>query len=311
VALVLGAVGLGLVLLLLGPVAWLLAGDTVGGLDAGKGKADAINAVRGVLLQAAGGLVAVGVLWFTARTYVLSREGQVTDRYTKAVDQIGAGAGASPGEGMDQRIGGVFALERIMRDSKKDHAALVDVLTAFIRVHAPRNDADERRPGQEVRAALTVLGRRPPRRERELHAMRLGKVNLQHTMLRRGRMDCVRLRDANLAKAHWEHAQLKGAKLDRAILNDIDLEDADLRFASLPGANLRGAKLNKANLAGADLEHADLVGAKLIDTHLAGVTGHPRLTDAQRAQAHCLPETATCPDAGPALAQDPCGDYEL
>jgi hypothetical protein len=77
------AAAVGLVVLLVGPVAWLVAGDTVRSLPDGtdgKDKADAINAVRGTVLQGAAGLIAVGALWFTARTYLLSREGQVTDR---------------------------------------------------------------------------------------------------------------------------------------------------------------------------------------------------------------------------------------
>jgi uncharacterized protein YjbI with pentapeptide repeats len=294
--------------LLLGPVAWLLAGDTVRELSAGKEKADAINAVRGVLLQGAAGIAAVVALWFTARTYTLSREGHVTDRYTKAIDQIGA-------DTVDQRVGGVFALERIMRDSPKDHTAAVDVLSAFIRVRAAREKADGLSPGPDVRAALTVLARRPSRPHSEPDAIRLGEVDLRRTVLRGGRMDCVRLRGASLAGAHWEGTRLQGAKLRDACLDKIDLEGADLRFASLRrvtlrAAKLRAAKLDNANLAGASLERADLADATLIGTHLAGAVGDPVLTDAQRAQAHCVPETPACPTARTAHADDPCASYE-
>jgi hypothetical protein len=65
-------------------------------------------------------------VWFTARTYALNREGQVTDRYTKAVGQLGADS--SP-----VRVGGVYALERIGNDSDKDRTTIIYVLGAFIR----------------------------------------------------------------------------------------------------------------------------------------------------------------------------------
>ena len=66
----------------------------------------AINAIRTTTVTF---LVAVGAavtVWFTARTYSLSREGHVTDRYTSAVSQLGS---VSP----YVRVGGIYALERI------------------------------------------------------------------------------------------------------------------------------------------------------------------------------------------------------
>ena len=45
---------------------------------------------------------AVG-LAYTARTYRLSREGQLTDRYTKAVEQLGS-------DKIEVRLGGLYAL---------------------------------------------------------------------------------------------------------------------------------------------------------------------------------------------------------
>jgi hypothetical protein len=83
--------------------------------DVGSAKgslAAARDAARGRLLTLGAGLLAAGALLFTARTFTLSREGQVTDRYTKAIDQLGSGK-------LDVRIGGIYALERIARDSAK------------------------------------------------------------------------------------------------------------------------------------------------------------------------------------------------
>ena len=53
----------------------------------------------------------------------------MTDRYTKAVEQLGS-------DKLDVRIGGIYALERIARDSARDHPAVMEVLTAFIREHS-------------------------------------------------------------------------------------------------------------------------------------------------------------------------------
>ena len=48
------------------------------------------DAARGRLLTLGAGLFAVAALVYTARNFTLSREGQVTDRYTKAIEQLGS-----------------------------------------------------------------------------------------------------------------------------------------------------------------------------------------------------------------------------
>ena len=87
------------------------------------------EAVRSQLLTLAAGVFVAATLWFTAQNYRLARQGQVTDRYTKAVEQIGS-------DKLDVRIGGIYALERIARDSARDHPPVMAVLTAFVREHS-------------------------------------------------------------------------------------------------------------------------------------------------------------------------------
>ena len=71
------------------------------------------DAARGRLLTLGAGIFAAGALTFTARnsifaqrTVQLTEQGQVTDRYTKAIDQLGS-------DKLDVRIGGIYALERV------------------------------------------------------------------------------------------------------------------------------------------------------------------------------------------------------
>jgi uncharacterized protein YjbI with pentapeptide repeats len=81
------------------------------------------------------------------------REGQITERYTRAVEQLGS-------EAVAIRLGGIYALERIAKDSIRDHATIVELLTAYVREFAERVID---RPGMadaDVQAALDVLGRR-------------------------------------------------------------------------------------------------------------------------------------------------------
>ncbi|MDO0938872.1 pentapeptide repeat-containing protein [Streptomyces sp. DG2A-72] len=200
---------------LLGPLTWLIAGDTVRDIADAKDRAAAVSAVRQSVIQSVAGIGAAGALVFTARNYLLSREGQVTDRYTKAIEQLASDKG-------DERIGGIYALERVMADSARDHYTIVEVLAAFVREHAQpptAQHAADRRVAADVQAALTVLGRRPQRPERELRP-----VNLLGVWLHK-----ADLRGANLEGAVLCRAHLQGADLIRTRLQGSHLDGADLR----------------------------------------------------------------------------------
>jgi hypothetical protein len=248
-------------------------------------QATAVSGMRTALLaMGAGGLAAIGIL-YTHRTLHQTREGQVTDRYTRAISQI---ASDKPVE----QLGGIYALERIMRDSAKDHVTIVEVLAAFVREHAPaptepsthrllwlarqrwqatvarvalllgghaaEHNADPR-PTAPVQAALTVLGRRPQGRDEPFG------INLGHTNLRRANLIGAHLERANLPGAHLQRAHLSGTHLERALLSECHLEGAHLN-----GAHLEGALLIAAHLEGADLRGVDLRGVRMQRAHLSG-----------------------------------------
>ncbi len=40
---------------------------------------------------------------------------------------------------LEVRLGGIYALERIARDSPKDHWTIMEVLTAYVRENSPPN----------------------------------------------------------------------------------------------------------------------------------------------------------------------------
>ena len=88
--------------------------------------------IRTASLALLAGAFAVISAVYTARTYTLNRAGQLTDRFTKAIEQLGNE------KALDVRLGGIYALERIARDSKEDHPQVIEVLTAYAREHAPR-----------------------------------------------------------------------------------------------------------------------------------------------------------------------------
>lgn len=266
----------GFLALLLGPIAhW--ATDGINGL-AGKDKADAINATRQILLTAAGGTAVLIGLAFTARTYSLSRRGQLTDRYTKAIGQLAS-------DKLTERLGGVYALEHLIRESEQDHVTVVNVLAAFIRDNAPADpllptgasgggsSPAPQRPSTDIQAAITVLARRPARPEPDpldLSRTNLCLVNLTNARLSGARLTGAWLDLADLTKADLRGADLSGARLRSAILEGAHMTGAHLEIADLRETRLGAAQLQHAGLSQTQLQYADLFNVQLQGAQMAG-----------------------------------------
>ena len=71
----------------------------------------------------------------TLASLELNREGQITDRFTKAIDHLGA-VDKDGNKALEIRLGGIYALERIARDSADDHWRVIEVLCGYVRHNA-------------------------------------------------------------------------------------------------------------------------------------------------------------------------------
>ena len=232
------------------------------------------NDARATLLQGvAGGVLLLGA-YFTWRQMQITRQqlhvaeqGQLTERFTRAIDQLGDNQGQ-----LDVVLGGIYALERIARDSPEDRATIAEVLTAYVRGHAPRpptrrgqpaaDTATEELPllqtwAPDVQAAVTVLGR--------------GQFPSPYPNSEVARLD---LADTDLRRGYFRDVDLRGSRL----------VGVDLQRAWIYGADLRGANLERADLRGAYLDHADLRGAHLENAYADSWTRWPEGWDRQRAE---------------------------
>jgi Pentapeptide repeats (8 copies) len=292
---------LAIALVLLVPAAHWLAHHDIGSargplLQAARVAAQGQLLTLGAGLFAAGALLAVADFTLSQRTLKLTEQGQVTRRHTEAIEQLGS-------DRLDVRIGGIYALERVARDSARHHPAVMEVLTAFVREHShepwPPPDSDDREPERstrpDVQAALTVAGHRDA--QRDIQPMDLTGTDLTRADLHGANFTRADLGRADLTGADLTRADLTGANLGRADLTGADLTGADLTrarffFARLFCARLINARLTRADLGGADLTGADLHGADLTGANL----GRADLTGADLMDAR-WPEQAAVPEA--------------
>jgi uncharacterized protein YjbI with pentapeptide repeats len=222
------------------------------------------NQVRTTLMQAFGGAFFLVTALLTWRQIQVNKQGQVTERFTRAIEHLGSE------DKLDVRLGGIYALEQIARDSSTEHGAIIEILTAYVRGHAPRAAPDPnpvelpplRMRAADIQAAMTVLGRRqvapgdPP-------ALELDGLDLRNAALPGANLSGATLAGADLSGANLREADLRAADLRQA-----RFAEADLRGATLRGARLQDADLHGALLGGADLERADLEGTLLRQANL-------------------------------------------
>jgi hypothetical protein len=232
-------------------------------------RAQAINDIRTTLLQGLAGVALLIGAFFTWRQLQVSSQGQITQRFTAAVEQLGS---PSP----EVRLGAVFALERIADDSPYDRVTIAEVLCAFVKRGGPA-DPPTARPVPRDAAHKRELAL-THRREDSLRVRFADRQVAMTVLSRRARapyhhvlgLDRTDLRGARLA-----FADLVEADLHYSDLSDVDLESADLRGADLTGiwlagAFLRDARLHQADLRSAILWHARLEGADMRATDLTG-----------------------------------------
>ncbi|GJF31509.1 hypothetical protein KNE206_42090 [Kitasatospora sp. NE20-6] len=219
----------------------------------------------GLLIVSLPGLAALGALLFTwmqvgqaSKELRIAEQGQITTRFTAAITNLGA-------ESLDVRLGGIYALERIMQDSSRDRSTVVSVLSAYVRLHAGipvsgTEPAPEPPTGYsaptDIQAVMNVLAHRAPGPDTG------PGIDLGHADLR-GLKYAITDENIYFRGAGFREADLRGSELSNADFREADLSGADLRATQMAGANLTKAFLLDANLSGAGLTEADLTDASI------------------------------------------------
>lgn len=228
-----------------------------------KDRAAAVSQSRQMLGYFVLGLAGAGTLLYTLLIrYPLDRaahqlevDANSTDRYTKAIEQLGNDSDAI-------QLGGIYALERLAGDSDRDRDTIQQVLTAYVRQHPHL---------VTVATWITDEERRTQKSPPDLALPDEMEVLPPETLRAALRVLAQHAQGNDSASFTW-HAQpdLTGLRADLVVLAELDFASADLRSAFLRGAFLEGADLTGAHLSGAFLDGADLRNTDLHDTDLRG-----------------------------------------
>jgi hypothetical protein len=247
--------------------------------------------VRTVGVQLVGALALIVGGALTWRTVWLTREGQITDRMASSVERLGEEQKVSV------RVGAIYALGRVARDSRADHPAVMELLAEHMRATHPavgddgkRLELDWRRGvDPEVRAVAMVLRARrvawDPKEPRlnfsgiDFRNAPLQRVDLRDADLRRSNFRGAFLSDADLTGTRMNETTLRAASLQRCKLDGAALTGGDLSYAHAERASLRSAALDEVvwdctDLRGADLHRSSGVHDKLPASGLVEADTH-------------------------------------
>ncbi|WP_169721565.1 pentapeptide repeat-containing protein [Nocardioides alkalitolerans] len=232
----------------------------------------------------------------------------MTDRYTKAVEQLAA-------ESETIRLGGIYALERIYADSPRDRDTIGNLLMTFVsaanrnhalksrwrvrfwpsgllrsgrrrvrtaarsltrlrfsQTEAPTYELPAKRAPADVAGAMQVLGRLSPKPQTSISfaGHSVGEVEISG----------ADFRGVEFWSADFSHSTFSGVDFRRAKFNFSDLKFAkfvgcDLRGVTFELADLRSATFMQCEMAGSDFWAANLTSAALpmvdlTDVNLSG-----------------------------------------
>lgn len=265
--------------------AWVLDGAATSEHVASRIAAyrSAQGGVLSVLIQAAGGFALFAGLFFTWRQIIAGQEAQVSERFTRSVEQLA-------NDRVDVRVGGIHGLERIAFSRASEFQSILMLLTAFVLERARVQDGSANRGALplDLQVALAVLVR---------FQERLGyrtRVSLRGINLSYVRLSDVNFGSFDLREADFRSAVLDGASFAFAYVQGTNFANADLRYTNFSsamlgdtkasGANLTDAVLRRAtgsmDLRGADLTGADLEWALLIGDFRGAILKHTLCSEA-------------------------------
>lgn len=221
------------------------------------------NGVVVTIIQAFSGLFLFTTFVLSALNFKATEDKQISERFIQAVEMLGA----NPTEKIDIILGGIYALERIAKDSEKDHWVIMEVLTAFVRRKTQyKNDDSEHNPGKiaiEVQLALTVIGRSDFWKDRDKQKLNLKHTSLKGVELQKAKLRNVDFEQAYLTEAHFDEADLRDANFKNARLGEAHFKESDLRGTIFKNADLKETNFVEANVDKTDFSESLNLGENI------------------------------------------------
>ncbi len=235
----------------------------------------------------------------------VSQEGQITERFTRAIDQLGA-AHSDGRKNLEVRLGAIYALERIAKDSPKDHWSIMEVLTAYVRENSQWNpdtknpNEDLPTPGHDIQAIINVIGRRNTKNDRErldlsftnLKNIIISNGNFNHCNLTNSYLTNTRTNDSYFNHADFSHSILNGliskrtrfknvsffttemnqTRFLRCFFNDAEILCSSIKDSRINECIFKNSEISRTKFNYSTISNSELQEAELVDVIAIGAT---------------------------------------
>lgn len=238
-------------------------------------KTDLISRVIGGFGQVIAGLIVLGTLYVGWQKLRSDRDGLVTTRLSAAAALLGQFSTDKNTPNVAARLGGVYALEAIARDTPRLFWPVVEILSGYVRssctLEAPAS-APAPRKWPRVASLLQRLLAVDVEPAGSRHKAKL-RTDIQAALRILGRVQTPGLKlgvEGNIIDLRF--SDLAGGEFWRYGLQCADLWGCDLTDARLDGAQLQGAKLQQTQLVRTQFGDADLTGAFFDGAYISGAS---------------------------------------
>lgn len=187
---------------------------------------------------------------------------------------------------LEVRIGAIYALERIAKDSLRDHIQIMEILCAYVRGNAPATDtqpdpslvhgAPIPTPRADIQAAIRTIGRRSEK-QIELEVMNRFRLDLRNCNLsgvdfRNGDFSAALFHLSRFEAANFQGANLEGSQFNHALLNYAQFWDANLK-----GTNFDYTTINKPHgPMFASIHRGKIYGISVVGADLSAIQFAPK-----------------------------------
>jgi len=239
----------------------------------GKERIELANDLRRTCAPILGGVLVLLGLYLTYRRIEVTEEGQITERFTRAIEHLGQSR-------LEMKLGGIYALERIARDSVRDRLPIIEVLTAYVRENSPLEEPPAKMktkmtpggeriaPKQDIQAVLTVLGRLlqifdlGDRAHLDLRNTDLRGIQLVRASLNGINLDNASLEQSMLFEVCLKNSLIRCTSFRESFLAAVNFENASLVEVDFRGCNFIAPQFKKARFSKTNFRGANLVSAR-------------------------------------------------
>jgi len=195
---------------------------------------------------------------------LIANDAKITDRIAKAVEFLG-------NEKENIRIGAILSLERIAKDSPRDHQVIFEQISVFIKnklENKPRHSDEiigiiikNKSYFRDVNLAIEVIGRRNFKNDSL-------QIDLSNCNFSNIRMQNKNFRGINFFGSTFNNSSFFKCNFEECNLITSDFSDCTFNESILSGSKFQNSTLSRAKIVSCDMKRCIFIRAKVDDLNI-------------------------------------------